>query len=227
MGSVLIEMLPLILGAIFAPAWVIIVFLLLGSPQGIAKASAFVGGMTFTRLMQGLIFGAIMWASSSNDKSDGGSSPVVSTLLLVVGILLLTTGVRKAFKEEDPDAPPPKWMESLGELPPLKAFGFGALLVGIAPKQLVFTLSALAIIGSADLTLTTAAIAFLLYIVLAQIVLLTTILISIIAPQVASQILQRANDLLAEHSRIITVVVTVIFGGYFMWNGIKGLLAAT
>jgi hypothetical protein len=59
---------------------------------------------------------------------------------------LLVTAYKKWRKEDDPDAPPPKWMSALSGLSTLKAFGMGALLMIVAVKQWVFTLSAIAII---------------------------------------------------------------------------------
>lgn len=219
-----IELLPLILGAVLAPVWVIIVLLMLASPRGLAKAAAFVFGMSLTRLIQGLVFGTILTNSAVAKAENGGPSPVVSTLLLVVGILLLITAVRKWRKEDDPDEPPPKWMASLDQISPLKALGLGALLVAIGPKLWVFTLSALAIISAAELGFAAGAAIYLLYIVLAQIILILAVLIAAVAPQAATTTLQRALGWLTCYQRPITITVALIFGVYFSWNGIQGLL---
>jgi len=63
----------------------------------------------------------------------------------VIGILLLITAVKQWRKEDDPDAPPPKWMATISGLSTAKALGMGALLVAIAAKQWVFTLSAIGV----------------------------------------------------------------------------------
>lgn len=56
MGSLLISLLPFIIGSALVPVQIIIDILLLKSPrQGLLKASAYVGGMTTMRLLQGLI----------------------------------------------------------------------------------------------------------------------------------------------------------------------------
>lgn len=224
MASLFIELLPLILGNIFAPLWVVIVLLMLANPRGLANASMFVLGMTTIRLAQGVIFGTILTASPYTKVEDGNQTAVVSTLQLIIGILLLITAVRKWRKEVDPEEPSPKWMQSLEHISPLKALGLGALLVTIGPKLWVFTLSALAIISAAELGLAASVATYLTYIILAQIVLIVAMFAYVVVPQAASAVLQRSLGWLTEYNRPITIVVSLVLGFYFTWDGIKGLL---
>lgn len=221
--AVLGELLPLILGAALSPIWIIIVLLMLASPGGVVRAALFVLGMTFTRLVQGVIFGVVLGAAAEAD--DGGKSPVVSTLLLVVGILLLIAAFRKWRKEADPDDPPPKWMQSIDQIQPLKALGLGAVMVAIEPKLWVLTLSALGVISAAELGLGSGITAYASYILLTQILLMLAILISAIAPQGSHAMLQRAINWLTTYNRPLSITVALIFGLYFSWNGLQGLLA--
>ena len=62
---------------------------------------------------------------------------------------------------------PNGWLPSAG-LSALKAFGMGALLVAIAAKQWVFTLSAIGIIGEAQLSQTGNVVAFLFFVLAAH-----------------------------------------------------------
>jgi hypothetical protein len=139
------ELLPLIVGAAVLPLWIIISLLLLRSEGGVAKAAAFAGGAMAVRVVQGLLFGFV-FGTATDEYGETGAALIKSTLLLVVGILLLVAAYKKWRKEDDPDAPPPKWMSALSGLSTLKAFGMGALLMAIAVKQWVFTLSAIAVI---------------------------------------------------------------------------------
>ena len=107
-------------------------------------------------------------AQRQEANPDSGQAIIVSTLLLIVGILMLITAFRTWRKEDDPDAPPPKWMAAISGLSALKAFGMGALLVAIAAKQWVFTLSAIGTIGDAGLGQATNVILFLFYAIAAQ-----------------------------------------------------------
>jgi hypothetical protein len=222
MTSLFGELLPMILGNILAPIWLIIVLLLLASSGGVVKASAFVLGMTLTRVGQGLLFGAVL-AASAESSADGGA-PVTAVLKLMLGILLLIAAFKKWQKEADPDEPPPQWMQSLDQTTALKAFGMGALGIAVGPKLWAFTLSALAIINEANLERADAIIAYAAYIVLAQILLILAILVSVVAPQSSRAILQRAIAWLTTYNRPITMTVALVFGLLFTWDGVNGLL---
>ena len=162
MDVVVVQMLPLILGAILAPVWIIIVLLLLASPQGLL--------------------------------------------------------------EDDPDEPPPQWMQSFAQASPLKALGLGVLLVGIGIKLWVFTLSALSIISGPELGQSERVIAYAIFIGLTQVALIAAILVYAVVPQAAS-LLKRALDWLTRYNRPISITVGLIFGLYFGYSGISGLLS--
>src|SRR5215212_12152423 len=119
---------------------------MLQGPGGLVNAIAFVAGNIAVRLAQGVLFGLVLSVAVAASSEDGQRLGV-STLLLIVGVLLSVTAVKKWRKEEDPDVPP-QWMTAVGGLSAVKAVGAGALLVTIAVKQWVFTLSA---IGEAEL----------------------------------------------------------------------------
>ena len=145
MGAVIVYLLPLIVGAALLPAWIILALFLLRGEGGVRKALAFAAGAMTVRLVQGVLFGYVFGAAA-DAYGESGSNLITSTLLLVVGIVMLISAVKKWRKEEDPDAPPPKWMAILGGLSALQAFGMGALLMALSIKQWVFTLSAIAVI---------------------------------------------------------------------------------
>ncbi len=222
MPNLLGELLPMILGNILAPLWLIIVLLLLASPGGVVKASAFVLGMTLTRVAQGVIFGIVL--ASASDRPAGDRSLVVATLNLFLGILLMIAAFKKWRKEEDPDEPPPKWIQSLNQTTALKALGLGALGIAVGPKLWAFTLSALAAINAAEIDRTSAIIAYAAYIVFAQILLILAILVSVVVPQGSRALLQRAIDWLTTYNRPISITVALVFGLYFIWGGVSKFL---
>lgn len=224
MGPVIVELLPYILGAALAPLWVIIVLLLLASPNGLAKGSMFVLGMTLTRIAQGGLVGAIFAASSDTAADESGKSPVGATLMLVLGILLLIAAYKKWRAESDPDDPPPKWMQTIEQATALKALGLGAGMIAVGPKYWVFTLSALAAIREAALPLAQSVAAYLSFIVLAQLLLILPLIIYAVAPKGSAALLARANTWLATYNRPISVAVSLIFGLYFSYSGATGLL---
>ncbi len=225
MGEVLVSLVPYIIGSALVPVQIIITVLLLKSPrQGLAKGMAYAAGMTTTRLLQGLIFGLI-FTESAEIEEGGSKGPVISTLLLVLGLFLLITAYKQWRGEDDPDAPPSKWLTMLDGVTPLKAFGIGVALPLIGAKLWVFTLSALAVIAAAPLEQPLGAIVYLLFIVLAQSLLLIPITIRILIPKRSQSILDRFSAWLTQNNRPIVIIVSLVFGVLFLYFGISGLLA--
>ncbi len=137
---------------------------------------------------------------------------------------MLITAVKEWRKEEDPDAPPPKWMAMFSGLSTRKAFGFGALLMAISVKQWVFTLSALAIIEVGALGLGGGVLAFLLFVVLAQSLVVAPIIAYDVALTSSARLLDAAQGWLERNNRIIVISVSLVFGVWFVWRGVSGLL---
>ena len=226
MGTVIISLLPFVIGSALVPIQIIIDILLLKNPrQGLLKATAYVGGMTTLRLLQGLFFGLILTNSTSvAAQEDSGKGPIVSTLLLVLGIFLLITAYKQLTKEDDPDAPPPKWLAMIDSLSPLKAFGIGFGLLLIGAKFWVFTLGAIGVIGEAQLGQPYSSVAYLIFILLAEILLLLPLIIRIIIPKQSVGLLEQVSAWLTKHNRMIIIIVSLVFGLIFLYQGASGLL---
>ena len=223
LGSVLVDLLPLMIGAAVVPIPIITVLLLLSTQGGLLKGAAFVGGAITVRLAQGIFFGFV-FNSDPAATSETGANLIVSTLLIVLGILILITAYKKWDKEDDPDAPPPKWMAALGGLSALKAFGVGAAMVAIAAKQWVFTLSAIGVIGQAQLAPPAGIGLFLVYVLAAQALGLIAVIAYAVAPQPAGRALARVSQWLERNDRRILIAFSLIFGLFFLFKGVTGLL---
>lgn len=224
MGDVLITLLPVIAGATLVPIYPIIVLLLLQSSNGLRKAIAFVAGALAVRLAQGILFGFVFGAAVAS-HSDDSAELIAATLLLVVGILLLIAAYKKWRKQPDPDDPPPQWMETLSEFAGLKAVGAGVLLLAFSVKQWVFTLTAIDVIQGAEMGTINSIVLYLLYTLATQVLVLLPILLVAVAPQQSAQLLQAVQTWLARNNRVITVTVSLVFGLWFLYKGISGLIA--
>lgn len=220
MGSLLVPLLPFIIGSALVPVQNIINILLLKNPrQGLLKASAYVGGLTILRLLQGLVFGLVFAKEHGGEKS-----PVVLTLQLVLGILLLITAYKKWRNEEDPDAPPPKWMTMIDSLTPLKAFGIGFAVLLISGKLWAFTLSAIGLIAAEQLGQPASILAYLFFVILSQSLLLIAIFFRIIRPEKSKIFLEQASTWLTQNNRSIVMIVSLVFGLLFLYKGAGGFL---
>lgn len=223
MAEVLVELIPMMLGATLAPVFPIIVLLLLQSERGLGKAIAFVLSAVTVRLAQGALFG-LVFAGAVEAESAVGLQLIKPTLLTVFGILLLTMGVRKLLKEESEDSEP-KWMSRLSDLTVLKVAGGGALVMLIALKQWVFTLSAIAVIEEAQPGLSAGIALYLIFVLATQSLMLLPIIATAIAPEKSARPLAAAQGWLQRHNRVIVMIVSFVFGAWFAYQGISGLLA--
>ena len=225
MNSTLASLLPFIIGSAVVPLQIIVVTLLLTSERrGPLKAIAFVLGMTLARLAQGVLFGLVLTGGSGDPADASNTSVVKATALTILGILLLLTAYKKWAKEPDPDAPPPKWLAMLESITPAKALLFGAGFVLIAPKLWVFILGAISAIGEAQLGQPASTRTFLLFILLAQSLLLIPILIRLLMPQRAKSLLASLADWMKRYNDPIVIAISLIFGAVFLYQGISAFL---
>jgi putative Mn2+ efflux pump MntP len=222
MNEVLLELLPLILGAVLVPLYPIVVLLLLLGEGGWRTALAFVAGALAVRLAQGLLFGPVFGEAVEAHPEDGAQL-IASTLLLVIGLLLLLAAIRKWRKQPDPDDPPPQWMAALSGLSASKALGAGAVLLGISVKQWVLTLTAIDILQSAASGAAGFAGQYLLYTLATQVLVLPPLLVYAIAPGQTAGPLRAAQAWLERYNRPIVISVSLIFGVLFLYKGVTGL----
>lgn len=222
MNDLLLQLLPLILGATLVPLYPIVVLLLLQSDGGLPRAAAFVAGAIGARLLQGLLFGLVFGAAAET-YPDYGPEIIASTLLTLLGIMLLVAAFKKWRKQPDPDEPPPQWMTRVAGLPALQAFGAGVLIVVLAVKQWVFTLAAIDVIEVADLDAVGSFAAYLGFTLATQVLVLVPIVACAVAPQRTAGPVAAAQAWLERHNRAIVIAVSIVFGLYFLQKGISGL----
>ena len=112
----------------------------------------------------------------------------------------------------------------IDSLTPLKAFGMGFGLLMIGAKFWVFTLGAIGVISQAQLGQPSSTIAYLLFVLLAESLLLLPILIRIIVPAQSKSLLDATSTWLNRYNRPIVIVVSLVFGLLFLYQGVSGLL---
>jgi threonine/homoserine/homoserine lactone efflux protein len=125
MGTVFLQILPLALAAI-APTMIGLVVIFLSDDRGLVKALAFILGKYIVYVLWGVV--SLELAGHISSTSLGGTSTFSEVIFLIFGLLLLILAMRSFFGEDDPDAPPPKFMTILDKMGPLKLFGVGLVL---------------------------------------------------------------------------------------------------
>ncbi len=222
MNTVLISLIPYIIGSALVPIQIIVVILLLTSERrGPLKAILFVLGMTLARIAQGILFGLALTGDGDSADAAQSSGGFRALLLIGLGILLLLTAYKQWAREPDPDAPPPKWLTMLDDVTLLRALLFGAGFILIAAKLWIFTLSAISTIGAAQLGRSASTTTYLLYILLAQALLILPILLRLLLPNQAGGWLRAFGGWLEKNNRPIVIVVSLVFGLFFLYQGLS------
>ena len=225
MPSFLVDLVSLSIASAIGPGQILFTILLLqSSERGVVKATAFVGGMTVVRLIQGIVFGFILTGAFSSVSNSSQPGVITATLLVVLGIFLWITAYKQWQQEDDPAGPPPKWLTMIDSLTPVKALGIGFILVATSPNLWAFTLSVIALIGEAQLNRPDSILAFLFFILLAESLLLFTILIRIVMPGRATKFLDAMSAWLNKNNRVLLIVTSLVFGLYFLAKGISRFL---
>jgi hypothetical protein len=223
MGDLWGTLLPLIVASALVPVQITLTVLLLRSSVG--TAAAWVGGMTATRLAQGVLFGIVFAGAGALSGSQDGPGPVVSAVLLVVALLFLTKAAKLLLGggDDDEDTQPPKWMKLTESVTAGKAFLFGAGYVAIAAKLWVFTLGAIGAIDEAGLGSAASIALFLLFVVLAEAIPLAFVAYAALARDSSQAVLHRVSAWLEKNNRVIVIVLGFVFGAWFLLKALQGL----
>jgi hypothetical protein len=100
------------------------------------------------------------------------------------------------------------------------ALGVGIMLIGA--KFWVFTLGAISVIAEAGLGRAESIVAFVLFVVLAESIMLTLILVAYLFPTRSATFLDRVTGLLATYNRPLMIGLGLVFGTWFMIKALSG-----
>jgi hypothetical protein len=219
MGPVILKMLPFALGSI-APTMIGLVVIFLSGTRGVAKSSAFILGKYLFYVIWGLIsLGLVDQLSSPGLKV---SRTVSESFYLIAGLLLLILAVRNFFVEDDPDAPPPKFMTALAKLGPVKLFGLGIGISIIQPRFIIFVLVGASIITEARLSTTENFLSLLVLALFMVWPMLIPLVVFLVMGEHGSDALKSMRTWLLHNQRMINVVVMGIFGILLIFLGLTG-----
>ena len=225
MVSVVLNLLPLMLGSALFPLWLISNLILLMGENGNTRSAALISGGIFARALQGVLFGTVFLAMPAFSV-EGRESPITATLLLVTGIVFLSNALVIYLSEKDPDDPPPRWMKLVDSLSPRKLFLLGIAGVVIGVRPWIFTLSALSVIHDAQMTWTQNIIAYSIYVIGCMTLLLIPLALGIFAPGKSKPTFMKMRRWLETNSHLITMFVSAVFGAFFLFKGIVDLLGS-
>jgi hypothetical protein len=188
----------------------------LGSQRPLPNASSLTLGYFTTCAVIG-ISGLILF---------GGAESAVSTVGRVinatVGALLIVLGLMSLLDSPDPDAYPPRWIESINSMSPPRAFGFGMALFPLQVKNLAIFVACLNMIIASSLSAQGSILALGLVLVIFAIPVLAIIGVYAAQPHRGSAMLGALQTWMGNNSRPITVVLYLGFGAFFLVRGLWG-----
>lgn len=106
----------------------------------------------------------------------------------------------------------PKWMAKMQDASPVFAFGMGAFLSGLNPKNLIFDIAAAATIAAANLSTTQQIVSVLVFMILASLTVGIPVIWFLLAGESAKAKLETLRGWLVQYNWIIMGVLFLVLG---------------
>ncbi|XVU26742.1 GAP family protein [Actinoplanes sp. CA-054009] len=223
MGEAIGSTLPTAVGVALSPVPIIAVILMLTTPRAKSNGPAFVLGW-----LAGLgVVGALVLLLAGPSASDGAGEPAawVGWLKLVLGLLLLAVAVRQ-FRGRPRAGEPaamPKWMDAIDQFGAGKALGFGALLSGANPKNLLLAVAGAAAIAQTGIPGGQQAVAYAVFAVIGSIGVAAPVVIYLALGKRSAGLLAALKDWMAAHNAVIMSVLCLVIGAKLIGDAIGAL----
>ena len=216
MSNPLPGLIILAIGGSVAPPLLLLTIMFLGSQRPLPNAGALALGYLTTCAVMGI----------SGLTLFGGAESTVTTVGRVisatVGALLIVVGLRSLLDSPDPEASPPRWMESIHAMSPPRAVGFGMALFPLQIKNLAIFVTCLNLIIASSLSPQGSILALMLVLVVFLTPVLALIGLYSAVPRRASSMLGSLQTWMGNNNRAITVVICLVFGAFFLVRGLLG-----
>jgi hypothetical protein len=216
MSDALPGLIVLAIGGSIAPPLLLLTILFLSSQRPLPNASALALGYFTTCAVIG-ISGLLLFSGAESTVSTVGR-----LISATIGALLIVLGLRSLLVSPDPDASPPRWMESIDSMSPPRAFGFGMALFPLQVKNLAIFVACLNLIIASSLSPPGSIVALMVVLVVFAIPVLALIGLYAAVPQRASTMLGSLQAWMGKNNRAITVALCFVFGTFFFLRGILG-----
>jgi threonine/homoserine/homoserine lactone efflux protein len=223
MGEAIGAILAPAVGVALSPFPIIGVILILFSPKARTLGPLFALGWVLA--MAVVIALVLIFANPASLEDDASDPSTASAIIhLVLGLLLLFLAFKqwRGRPEEGETPEMPKWMQSIDKVSPPVAFGLGALLSGLNPKNLILTLGAATSIAQANLSTGQDIIVSLIFIIIASVSVAGAVIWYLVAGEKATATLTSVKDWMTVHNAEIMTVLFLLLGAQFVGKGIAG-----
>jgi threonine/homoserine/homoserine lactone efflux protein len=207
-------------GVALSPVPIIGVVLMLATPRARSNGPAFIAGWILGLAVVGTL---VLLASSGVASEQGEPADWVSWLKLVLGLVLLAVAVKewRARPHDDAEHEMPKWMETIDTFTPGKAAGFGALLSGINPKNLLLCVGAAAAIAQTGVPAGEQAVALAVFVLIGTLGPGAPVAIYFALGERSEQILDRLKGWMSDNNAAIMAVLCLVIGAKLIGDAIS------
>ncbi len=223
MPTLIANLIPLALGIAISPVPVIAVIMMLSSGKALKNALLFDLGWVIAIAALGVI--GVLALGGKNVSGHKGAGPASDVTDLVLGVLLLFLAARRWMRGRGgAEEKEPRLLKSIDSLKPLTAFGLGAALILVNPKNLMITLAGIAQILKSDPGTGASFAALVVFIVVASIGVALPMVVYAVMPKRAASILGSWKSWLAEHNSAVMMYLLLVLGILLLVKGIVGLV---
>lgn len=217
------EILTFAIGVAISPVPIIAVILMLFSSRAKVNGPMFLlGWVVALAVVSGVAY--VLAGAGSTSTSTAGAD-TVSWTQIVFGVLFLLLAGRSWRSRPTPGTEPqmPNWMAGIDAFAPGRALGFGLLLAGVNPKNLLLAAgagSALALIGPST---TEAVVSLAVFMVIASLMIAGPVVFYLLGGERAKTQLNSVKGWLVLHNDAVMMVLFLVFGVNLMAKGIPPL----
>ena len=223
MGRGIAEVLTFAIGVAISPVPIIAVILMLFSQRAKVNGPVFLAGWVVAlSAVSGVVYAI---SDGSSVDSSSSASDTVSWLKIVFGILFLLLAVRQWRGRPAAGAAPemPKWMNGIDAFSPIKAFGFGLLLAGVNPKNLLLTVGAATGLAQLGLSSGDAVVAIVVFVLVGSLTIAVPVVYYLAGGEQARTALDSMKVWLAVHNAAVMTVLFLVFGVDLIAKGLPPL----
>ena len=217
--TLLSELVVPIVGIGLSPIPIIAVILVLGTDDakrnGPAFALGWLGGLSALVALLYVLEDLI----HVGESADTGYS---SWVRVALGIVLLVLAGKKWLKRPKAGQTPdlPSWMAKIDETTPKKSFVLGAMLGGVNPKNIAFSIVAVTSIMYATYGGSMGWVPAVLFVVLCSLAILVSVLFYLLATTTATTVLARIKTFMVKNNNLIMMCLYIVFGVMLIKKGL-------
>jgi Sap-like sulfolipid-1-addressing protein len=217
MMELLINLFALALVGACSPLLISVCIMLLSTGRPIGNAIAYILGLVLSLVIVGSLALVLLDESTLLSGLRRGISPQLS---LALGGICLAAAVGAYLHVPDPDAPPPKWLASIGPIVPSRAFMIGIVLLASNIKIWIIYAIGVTQILAAGLGRATNLILLLVFVLIFQVGVLAPLMVYLWRPQGAETAFKALRARLDEAYRWIGMVIFGVLGSYLLVSGL-------